>query len=151
MKKSTVLIVIITFVLSVVIVGIFGMQMMSYDTKIYVQRLTPTQLITSTGETAEIRKTKNASGEEIEGDYYARITFKEDIVVNIDYELTPADATDKNVTVTIIDNVSEDVVTLNGMNIIVHEYISSIRLVYRSTDGNGKEFLFRLSFKRPTA
>ena len=64
MKKSTVLIVLITFVISVIIVGIFGMQMMSYNTRIYVEHITPTEVITSSNVSdVEIVESKENAGD----------------------------------------------------------------------------------------
>lgn len=148
MKKSTVLIVLITFVVSVVIVGVFGMKMMSYDTKIYVEEIRPTKVILSTEEEIGFFNVEE-DGKEIANDYYTpRITFVKDMVIHVDYELKPADATNKNVSITVLDEVGEDVIEFDGMNIVVHQYIRSVRLVFRCTDGNGKQFLFRLNFKK---
>ena len=148
MKKSTVLIVLITFVVSVVIVGVFGMQMMSYNTKIYVEEVRPSQVIISTGEEIGFYNVEE-DGKEIANDYYTpRITFVEDMIIHVDYELKPADVTNKHVSITVLDEVGEDVIEIAGMDIIMHQYIRSVRLVFRCTDGSGKQFLFRLNFKK---
>ena len=44
MKKSTFLIILIVFVLSVVIVGLFGMKIRSYDVKVYITNIVPTEI-----------------------------------------------------------------------------------------------------------
>ncbi len=151
MKKSTVIIVTITFVLSVVLVGIFGMQMMSYNTRIYVEKITPTAIISSTGETAEILHSEDREGNELPDDYYAVLHYVEGLVVRIDYEVTPADATDNRVELK-INNLAEDnpQAELDGMNINILR-TGSLRLNFRASDGTGTEITFVLYIRpQPT-
>ena len=51
MKKSTILILLIIFLGSVLIVGIFGMQSVPYEQTVYIEEIVPSGIATSTGET----------------------------------------------------------------------------------------------------
>ena len=104
MKKSTALIVFVTFVLSLVVVGIFGMQMMSYNTKIYVKEIVPKEVITS----ANISGVKITKSQDVEKEYSVVLPYREGLVVYIDYELTPADATQRTVELSITSAHGED-------------------------------------------
>ena len=95
MKKGTVLIVAFTFVLSVVLVGIFGMKIMSYDTRTYVEKITPTNVTASVNISGlKIRAAKDEQGNELAGKYNVIVPYSEGLIVYIDYEIFPADATD---------------------------------------------------------
>lgn len=136
MKKSTVLIVLITFVLSVVIVGIFGMRMMSYNTRIYVKELTPTRVFTSTGQNAELKKRENA-----ENTYYFVVDYAEGLDIRIDYSINPADVTDKTVSAEITSAQTEGNPVAEFEESTLHVYrTGSVRLLYRAMDGSGQEF-----------
>lgn len=138
MKKSTVIIVAITFILSVVIVGVFGMQMMSFNTHIYVEKIIPTAIITSTGEAAEINYDPETN------EYYTTLHYSEGLTVRIDYEINPADATNNTVALTITNlNEANPQAKLDGLTISILRK-GSVRLNYRATDGNGTEITFWL-------
>lgn len=143
MKKSSVIIVIITFVLSVVLVGVFGMKMISYNTRIYVDAITPTEVTTS----ANIPGVKLGSGQE-EGSYILVLPYFEDLVVRIDYELNPADATERTVELTVPDPADREVVEAEGLNLHAKKQ-GSARLHYRAKDGGGAEIDVTLYFLDP--
>ncbi len=134
MKKSTVLIVLITFVLSVVLVGIFGMQMMSYDTKIYIDKIVPREVITS----ANIPGVRISESKEVAREYSVTLPYLEGLVVRIDFELTPADATQRTVELSVTSSNAENFARIEGMNIAVLRE-GTIRLRYRATDGSETE------------
>ncbi len=133
MKKSSVIIVLITFVLSVVLVGIFGMKMISYNTRIYVKSITPTEVTTS----ANIPGVELGAGQE-EGAYILVLPYFDDLIVRIDYEIDPADATEGAVELTVPDPADQEVVRLEGLNIHAQK-AGSARLHYRAKDGGGAE------------
>lgn len=133
MKKSSVIIVIITFVLSVVLVGIFGMKMISYNTRIYIETITPTEVTTS----ANIQGVKLGSGRE-ENSYILVLPYFSDLIVRIDYEIDPADATDGIVELTVPDPADREVVETDGLTLRAKKQ-GSARLHYRAKDGGGAE------------
>lgn len=134
MRKSTVIIVLLTFALSVVIVGVFGMQMMAYNTRIYVKKITPTHVTTNTGATADIEQ-----DEKDENLYQVILHYTEGLIVRIDYEIDPVDATDNTVKASITNNDEANPVgRLEGLTLHVLR-VGRVRLNYRATDGNGTE------------
>ncbi len=138
MKKSSVIIVIITFVLSVVLVGIFGMKMISYNTRVYIHTITPTAVTTS----ANISGVKLTAGSEKDS-YILVLPYFEDLVVRIDYEIDPADATDGAVELTVPDPADREVVGTDGLNLLAKRQ-GSARLRYRAKDGGGAEITVTL-------
>lgn len=137
MKKSTVLIVLVTFALSVVIVGIFGMRMMSYNTRIYVETIVPTRVYLNTGETVEVLPVGDSGTEyEVWIDDYT-----EGLTLRMDYSLDPADATDNSVLAKITSRVDEadPAATLDGLtlHILKVKTVLTVRVNYRATDGGG--------------
>ena len=143
MKKSSVIIVMITFVLSVVIVGIFGMKMISYNTRIYVNAITPTAVTTS----ANISGVKLASGRE-EKSYILVLPYFEGLIVHIDYELNPADATEATVEITVPDPADREVVETQGLNLYAKRE-GSARIKYRAKVGGGAGVDVTLYFLAP--
>ena len=119
MKKSTVLIVAITFVLSVVIVGVFGMKMMSYNTRIYVESIAPTSAHTNTPQ----RNFNIREDEKKKGEYTLILLYRKDMIVQL--------------------------VEIEGLNVHIIKELEAgdslaVRLNYRSTDGNGASFTIYL-------
>lgn len=134
MKKSTVLIVLVTFVLSVVLVGIFGMKVLSYNTRIYVKEIVPVGVTTSSNVAGvKCNNRRDEKGDPIEGKYIVIVPYSDGLIVRIDYELTPADATDKDVSITPLGGA--DVVEVDGLSIRVKR-IGSTTLLYRAKDGS---------------
>lgn len=133
MKKSSVIIVIITFVLSVVLVGVFGMKMISYNTRDYIKTITPTAVTTS----ANISGVELAGGQE-ENSYILVLPYSEGLIIRIDYEIDPADATDGTVELTVPDPADREVVEIDGLNLHTLKE-GSARLKYRAKDGGGAE------------
>ncbi len=143
MKKSTVLIVVITFVISVVIVGVFGMQMMSYNTRIYVEEIVPTEVITS----SNVSNVKIQKSAEREGEYSVILPYSEGLAVRIDFEIDPADATDGNVELKATNSDAAELARIDGLTVHVLK-VGTLRLNYRATDGSGAEitvYLFVLT------
>ncbi len=143
MKKSSVIIVMITFVLSVVLVGIFGMKMISYNTRIYVKAINPTSVTTS----ANISGVQLAGSME-ENSYMLVLPYFDGLIVRIDYELDPADATEDTVELTVPDPADREVVETQGLNIYAKRE-GSARLKYRAKDGGGAEIDVTLYFLSP--
>ena len=140
MKKSTVLILLIIFLGSVLIVGIFGMQSVPYESIVYVESIVPTSVITSDGQQVAIQKNTR-------GEYYAIIDYKpsykdgvEVFEVSVGYNLEPADCTNKNVKVVILgdaenlpcDPLPEDSSDWRGE--IVFHRAQAIHVQYRAQD-----------------
>ena len=129
MKKSTILILLIVFVGSVLVVGIFGMQSVPYEQIVYVKEIIPTSVTTMTG---------NAQGLQIqiddEGHYYVMLPYEEGLELLINYDLKPADCTNKKVEVSIVYPEKNQPAELTARNTIHFNRKGSIQLQYRATD-----------------
>ena len=123
MKKSTILIIMVVFLMSIFVVGVFGMKSVPYNEITYVEMIVPTQVTLSNGTVVEIQV--NA-----DGDYYVYVPYEEKLVVIIDYEIIPNDATtrtldvqiekpNKNSDAEILDNGG---ILLNDKGIIIVRY-----------------------------
>lgn len=143
MKKSVFLIVLITFVVSVLYVGIFGMQIISWDTRVYVEALSPVSITASTGEEVTLYPTK---GEE--NSYSFRLTYVEGLEVLINYELNPANATDKKVEITVLNqNEERPIVEIGSMNTIKFLRKAAARLQFRCLDGSDVKMTIAIYLK----
>ena len=129
MKKSTILILLIVFVGSVLVVGIFGMQSVPYEQILYVKEIVPTSVTSMTG---------NSKGLEIKinnkGYYYVVVPYEEGLELLINYDLKPADCTNKNVSVAIVYPDKDLPAELTERNTILFNRKGQIRLQYRPTD-----------------
>ncbi len=113
MKKSTVIILLVVFLGSVLIVGIFGMQAVPFEKIIYMDKIEITGIITSD------RQEVSVTYDEVEKEYRAYINYNpkkvqeqdengnitevEEFEVTIAWDYFPKDATNKTVTVTIVE------------------------------------------------
>ncbi len=124
MKKSTVFILAIIFLVSVAIVGIFGMQSVPFNERVYIEKITLETITSSTG--AQIKLIDKGA------DKYSTATINEWIaddqdalVLMIDYFLSPADATTKDVDISItyvsVTDDVDDVATVVGNQIFIYQ------------------------------
>lgn len=125
MKKSTVILVAAVFAVSVFVVGIFGLRSVPYNEIVYVESITPTAVTLSNGKSAEIRRT----GDE----YYVRIDYEKDLVVIVDYVITPNDATTRKIDVTMECFNKDPSATMTDLGVKLREK-GNIKLTYRATD-----------------
>lgn len=154
MKKSTILILLIVFVLSVVIVGIFGMKIMSYNVKVYIDQIVPTQIILNddtvytyypdgnSNDTHQIRKVPNQ-----ENAYYVRLEYFEGLSLIMDYEILPNDATNRKLKIAITYDSKggvegEGVTESNSATLestkLTFTQMGAVAITFRSTDGSNK-------------
>ena len=129
MKKSTILIIVAVFLISVFVVGIFGMQNVPYNEIIYVEKIVPTSVTLSNGaESPQIKTSKDNSY------YYIVVPYVQNIVVIINYDVLPNDATNRklDVEVTNINANSKGSVLENGA--ILLEDKGVVKVTYRAQD-----------------
>lgn len=128
MKKSTILIILIVFVGSVLIVGIFGMQNVPYEQIKYVKDIVPTSVTTMSGNNQGLVIKTDQNG------YYVALYYEEGLELLISYDLKPADCTNKNVKVAIVYPVQNQPAVITERNTILFSRKGSIHLQYRATD-----------------
>lgn len=128
MKKSTIILVAIVFIASVFIVGVLGLQSVPYNEIVYVEKITPTAVTLSDGSTAKIYKDAEA-----ENEYYVRVTYSEGLVVIIDYEITPNDATNRRLHVDIENFDIEPAAELTDLGVRFLRK-GTVKLTYSATD-----------------
>lgn len=126
MKKSTILIIVVVFAVSVFVVGIFGMQNVPYNEYVYVNKITPTSVSLSNDTIVSVRE--NELG------YYIVVPYEQDIRILIDYKVEPEDATNRHLSVT-IDNINENsnAELLENGAIQLHDS-GVVKVTYRATD-----------------
>ncbi len=126
MKKSTILILLVIYLGSVLIVGIFGMKSIPFEERVYVKEIKPTSVTSSTGDTYEIKQKPD-------GGYYVMVNYHDGMVIMINYELKPADCTDKNVKITIVEP-NDPPATLSDRGEIIFKEKGPVHVVYKAQD-----------------
>ena len=103
MKKSVVLLISLVYIISIVVVGILGLQMRVYDEVIYV---TDINCIIKNHE-KDIKE--NVQYENVNYDYYCYIPFEENLQLEIQSNVIPDNATNGHVDYSIEGSSSENV------------------------------------------
>ena len=96
MKKSTILILVIVFLGSVLVVGVFGMQATLWEAPVYVEEIVPTSVATRSGQSLEIKH--NEQG------YFVVASYEEGLTILINTRVSPEDSTNKTLKVTVVNN-----------------------------------------------
>lgn len=129
MKKSTILILLIVFLGSVLIVGIFGMKSVPYEQIVYVKEIKPTSVTTVSANAQTLEIKQNSKGE-----YYVMLPYEENLELLINYELTPADCTTKDVKVSMVYPDSDHPAVITDRNSVLFTRKGNVRLLYETKD-----------------
>lgn len=129
MKKSTILIILVVFAVSVFVVGFWGIQNVPYEEIIYVEQITPTHVFYGRqSDEAEIKF------DEQQKYFYVNFPYEEGMTVKIDYEITPHDVTNRRVDIE-IENLNPDSdAVLNSMGTITLNNRGPVIITYRAKD-----------------
>lgn len=114
MKKSTILILIIVYLGSIFIVGVYGLSVRYGNETIYCDSITPTKIELSTGAVYEGEKIV-ADEESTVPMYNISISSKdyvEGLTVVVSYALNPTDCTNKDVTIVIVSTSDDPPATI---------------------------------------
>ena len=128
MKKATILVLLIVFLGSVLVVGIFGLASVPYEKIVYVKEIRPTSVTTISANAQSLEIKQNEQG------YYVMLPYEEGLQLLINYELTPADCTNKNVEISIVYPKENQPAEISDRNTIVFKRKGSIHLQYRAKD-----------------
>ena len=127
MKKSTIIIILVVMITSVFVVGIFGVKSVPYEEIVYVDKIEPTRVTYGNDQVAEIQYNSNLG-------YFVDIPYTENMLILVDYEVTPATATNKTLRVEWAPlNVNSDAEISDRGEIILKDS-GGIVLTYRATD-----------------
>ncbi len=138
MKKSTILIIVAVFLISVFVVGIFGLQSIPYEQIVYIEQIIPTTITFDSNE-GTIEK-KIYYSEDDGGYYYVTIpnrNYRQGMSVMVNYDLKPTDATNKRLSVNVknLDENSNGTLQENGS--IKLEDRGNIEVIYKAQDQTG--------------
>lgn len=138
MKKSTILIIVAVFLISVFVVGIFGLQNIPYDERVYVEEIIPTTITFDSVE-GTIEK-KIFYNEDDGGYYYVTIpdkNYRQGMCIMVNYDITPTDATNKILSVSVrnLDGNSNGMKQENGS--IKLEDRGRVEVTYQAQDQQG--------------
>ena len=124
MKKTTILILIIIYLGSILVVGIFGMINSPYQEIKPIESIIPTSITLNSGESIAVRKKESEPNS-----YYTTITNfsipenQEGMIIILNYELKPADATNKELDISIMHTNSslpiDEVVVIDNGRILI--------------------------------
>lgn len=138
MKKSTILIIVAVFLISVFVVGIFGLQNIPYDELVYVEKIIPTTITFDSNE-GTIEK-KIYYSEDDGGYYYVTIpsrNYRQGMNIIINYDLNPTDATNKRLGVTVINSAENSKGVLQENGSIKLEDRGNLEVIYEAQDQKG--------------
>lgn len=138
MKKSTIILIVIVFAVSVFVVGIFGVRSVPYNERIYVTSITPTAITLSNDAVTKFEYNEK-------GYYEVDVPYEDGVVVVIDYEINPINATNKTLDIS-IDNLNKnsDAVIENGG--IKFNNSGVVKVTYRVTDSpDGPSMVFYIT------
>lgn len=129
MKKSTVLIILVVFAVSVFVVGFLGIENVPYKEIIYVKQITPTHVYFGRqSEEAEIKY------DEKNNYFYVNFPYEKGMMVKVDYEVTPNDATNRAVNVDVKNLNADSDVELDSMGILIVNNSGPACITYRAAD-----------------
>ena len=144
MKKSTILVLLIVFLGSVLIVGIFGMQAVPFEEIVYVREIVPTAVYTSSGTQLQLRQNSD-------GDYYVSVPYEEGLTILIMTKVTPDNSTNREIKLSVVgESADNPVVEIGEKGEIKFLRRASVRLQYRSQDSpTGPVMNFRIYVLKP--
>lgn len=138
MKKSTILIIVAVFLISVFVVGIFGLQSIPYEQIVYIEQIIPTTITFDSNE-GTIEK-KIYYSEDDGGYYYVTIpnrNYRQGMSVMVNYDLRPTDATNKRLSVNVKNLNENSNGTLQENGSIKLEDRGNIEVIYKAQDQTG--------------
>lgn len=129
MKKSTILIILVVFAVSVFVVGFLGIENVPYKEIIYVEKITPIHVYYGRkSDEAEIKFDEQGKY------FYVNFPYEEGMTVKIDYEISPHDVTNRRVDIE-IENLNPDSdAVLNSMGTITINDRGPVIITYRAKD-----------------
>lgn len=150
MKKSIIILILVVFLGSVFVVGVFGLENVPYNERIYVKEIIPTEVTLSTNEKVEIMKEIDKEGKQV---YYIRCVYEEGMRVFVNYNITPDNASNRKVNVT-VENVNEnsDAELMANGSIKLNDR-GIVKITFRAVDsGDPPKMVFYIHTKKaPTA
>ncbi len=133
MKKSTILLVVLVYIVSFLVVGLFGISIKGYNKDIYVDEIkivVPTQEGIDIQDVTDYTKTKK--------DYKFIVTYKEDMIVQLKAEVYPTNTTFPNINVVYDEEQTAfavDIVDQFYLNITFQGAGTVAKFSVESTDG----------------
>ncbi len=132
MKKSTVLILLVIFFGSIIIVGIFGMQAVPFEQRIYVREIVPTSVYCTykgidSGIELEIKDDEQGK--------YVMTTYEEGLTILIMTQVEPENSTVRTLKLSILNNTPENpIAEIGERGEIIFLRCASLHVRYSATD-----------------
>ena len=133
MKKSTILLLLIVFLGSVLIVGIFGMQSVPFEEIVYIKEIVPHEVVVYAGGSQSTMQAQ-ADTDKGAGHYYIMIPLQDDLVVNVIPRINPTNSTNKNLKITIVPGEGDDIATIGTLGEININGRGTVHLRYSAQD-----------------
>lgn len=119
------------------------MKAIPFEQLIYCENITPTSITTTSGKELDIKQQVN-EGKVV---YYSVVPYEENLEVLINYTVTPANSTNKNVKITVVEP-KDAPVTVTERGSIVFSEKRSVHLVYKAEDSaTGPQMDFWIYFR----
>ena len=135
MKKSVIILLLVIYISAIVFVNFFGMEFLSYDQVVYVERV----------ECINSDMVPHSSGEYI----WTKITYTEGVTYTIEHKVYPENATNNNVTY--IYDEDNGIMTIDQYGIVrfskPKKRITDFTIKIRSLDGKDRETTIMLSLR----
>lgn len=140
MKKSTVLVLFIVFVGSVLVVGLFGMRSVPVEERIPIEDIYINSITTDLTNPKFQGELISKVGDNENGEKEIYLPFEENMTVWVGFRINPADATDKNVEISILfpndydPNAPDNFFSMDERYGLTFYAVGSVRLRFRATD-----------------
>lgn len=137
MKKATILILVIIYVGSVFIVGIYGMKSIPFEEILYCEEIIPTSVVCSDGSAVELKQDKDG--------YYVNVKYTEGMYLIVNYNLNPSDCTYKDVSISIQSEKEDPGAYVDEQGVIyITRKVSQIIVVYKAQDEHKAELKIKI-------
>ncbi|MBQ8761841.1 MAG: Ig-like domain-containing protein [Clostridia bacterium] len=120
MRKSVILVILIIYILSIVIVGFLGIKLKVYDENFYVEKITCTN--------TEARPVRGKDDECL-----IIISYRENLQYQLQFDVQPANATNKNLSYT---SLNTNIATVNELGVVSFTSPGDVEVLVSTTDGS---------------
>lgn len=152
MKKSTILILIIVYLGSIFIVGVYGLRVRYGNETIYCDKITPTKIELSTGTIYDGEKIKTDQNTDASTTYNISISSKdyvEGLTVVVSYALEPAECTHNDVKIVIVSTSDDPPATIvDGKIVFTRKAAVTVKFYATDRGAGAAEMTINIRFGR---
>lgn len=146
MKKATILVLITVYLASILVVGIFGMINTPYEEIKPIETIVPTSVTLNNGDSVKVYPKEEQNSYFAIIDNFVIPENQEGMIIILNYELSPADATTKELDISVMHTTSnlpiEDVASIDNGRIIIKNPATIVVRFQEKNRPNGAVMFF---------